>query len=275
MFMINAGICIEIIRKAVEGMIFYFTGTGNSKWIAGQIAEALEDQAVNLMTVDPKAYHFSEKDYLGIVFPVYAYAAPEPVTEFVQKLEPNGAFTFTVCNYSNVTGHAMQRLSEEGMHMNSGYGLLMPDNTTVIGSTYDTEETTLKKLSDAKERLDAIIQRIKAKEVGVFESIEGENPEENSEKMLTVFREKRSFTAPFHVTEDKCVSCGLCERICPAKAIELKDGRPVWVKEKCYVCAGCINRCPKEAIEYGGKSQGKYRYTFEKYNRKVRTALQK
>lgn len=251
-------------------MIFYFTGTGNSKWIAEQIASALKDQAVNLLDADPGAYHFTEKDYLGIVFPVYAYAAPELVTEFAQKLKPNGAFTFTVCNYSNVTGHAMQRFSREGMYVNSGYGLLMPDNTTVIGSSYDTEETTLEKLRDASERLDAIIERIKAKEIGTFESREGENPEENSEKMLDLFREKRSFTEPFHVAEDKCISCGLCERVCPAKAVKMQDGHPVWVKEKCYVCTACINRCPAEAIEYGSKSQGVYRYTFEKYNRKVK-----
>ena len=53
----------------------------------------------------------------------------------------------------------------------------------------------------------------------------------------------------FYAT-DRCTSCGMCERICPLKNIDIKEGKPVW-KDRCTHCMACICRCPAEAIEYG------------------------
>lgn len=65
--------------------------------------------------------------------------------------------------------------------------------------------------------------------------------------------------AAFYST-DECIGCGLCEKLCPLKNIQIrKDHRPVWGKE-CTHCMACIAKCPKKAIEYGKKSKGKNRY---------------
>ena len=31
------------------------------------------------------------------------------------------------------------------------------------------------------------------------------------------------------------------------EVIEMRDGKPVWVKGKCVMCLGCLHRCPKFA----------------------------
>ena len=31
------------------------------------------------------------------------------------------------------------------------------------------------------------------------------------------------------------------------EVIEMRDGKPVWVKDKCVMCLGCLHRCPKLA----------------------------
>lgn len=67
-------------------------------------------------------------------------------------------------------------------------------------------------------------------------------------------------TANLYV-ESNCTGCGLCERKCPVKAIEIKDGRPVWIKQQCTMCLGCLHRCPVFAIQYGRgrtKKHGQY-----------------
>jgi formate hydrogenlyase subunit 6/NADH:ubiquinone oxidoreductase subunit I len=56
-----------------------------------------------------------------------------------------------------------------------------------------------------------------------------------------------------HVLDpEKCISCGLCEKDCPAKAIELVEvsGKrmPMFYLDRCVFCYQCVEACPREAI---------------------------
>jgi len=52
---------------------------------------------------------------------------------------------------------------------------------------------------------------------------------------------------------EKCISCGLCERDCPSKAIELVEvsGKrlPKFYLDRCIFCYQCTESCPREAIK--------------------------
>ena len=67
-------------------------------------------------------------------------------------------------------------------------------------------------------------------------------------------------TAHFCV-EDGCVGCGLCAKKCLVQAIEMRNKKPVWVKDKCVMCLGCLHRCPKFAIQYGKNTKKHGQYT--------------
>ena len=59
-------------------MIFYFSGTGNSRWAAEVLADRFSDKAVFIpeaMKNDDK-YRLEDGEKLGFVFPVYAWACP-------------------------------------------------------------------------------------------------------------------------------------------------------------------------------------------------------
>jgi formate hydrogenlyase subunit 6/NADH:ubiquinone oxidoreductase subunit I len=49
-----------------------------------------------------------------------------------------------------------------------------------------------------------------------------------------------------------CVSCGLCSRDCPAKAIEMIEfegkKRPNFYLDRCIFCYQCAESCPRNAI---------------------------
>ena len=50
-----------------------------------------------------------------------------------------------------------------------------------------------------------------------------------------------------------CVSCGLCSRDCPAKAIEMVEvegkRRPSFKLDQCIFCYQCAESCPRNAIK--------------------------
>jgi ferredoxin len=246
-------------------MIFYFSATGNTKWIAETAAAEFGDKAVEIRAADPESYTFGPDDMLGICFPVYDYHTPLNVQDFARKLKPNGAYTYVICDYSNCTGHCLQDFDKNVLPIDAGFGLLMPDNTSSIGKHFDTEESGIEKLKTAPERLSKILSRIKSREKGVMDSYEGPDPDSTDFDVHGYF--EKCFTEPFHVKEDVCIGCGLCSENCPVGAIEMKDGHPVWVPKTCYYCSACINNCPVEAIEFDDVSQGVYRYTLEKYKK--------
>jgi len=57
----------------------------------------------------------------------------------------------------------------------------------------------------------------------------------------------------------KCISCGLCARDCPAKAIELVEvsGKrmPNFFLDRCIFCYLCAEACPRKAIKLQNRKQ--------------------
>ncbi|GFP76431.1 EFR1 family ferrodoxin [Clostridium fungisolvens] len=59
---------------------------------------------------------------------------------------------------------------------------------------------------------------------------------------------------------DNCISCGICQKVCPAKNITLENKTPVF-HNQCESCLACIQHCPRQAINYKDKTQNRRRYT--------------
>lgn len=48
--------------------------------------------------------------------------------------------------------------------------------------------------------------------------------------------------------DDACVECLGCVRLCPAKAIRVRDGRPELLAHKCVGCGLCVSECARGAM---------------------------
>ena len=74
-------------------MILYFSGTGNSKYVAKRIADALGDALVNLndriKSGDTSPVETGER--VIIVTPTYAWRIPRVVRDWLRKTELRGA----------------------------------------------------------------------------------------------------------------------------------------------------------------------------------------
>jgi len=59
------------------------------------------------------------------------------------------------------------------------------------------------------------------------------------------------------LNSSQCIGCGICNRNCPAKAIEMVEvnGKkyPQFDLGKCVFCYQCVDTCPKKAISSSQK----------------------
>ena len=64
--------------------------------------------------------------------------------------------------------------------------------------------------------------------------------------------ESRTYSSKLKVDTDKCIGCGLCEKLCPMKNIAIKDQKAV-SSDRCTMCYRCVNKCPGQALTLLGK----------------------
>lgn len=248
-------------------MIFYFSGTGNSLHAAKEVAEAQGERLVSIAEELAKAgnsfeYAIAENELLGFVYPIYAWAPPRLVLDFVRRMrtrgEPRYLFSISTCGSEegNSTELLRRTLARKGLGLNSAFSLQMP-NSYILGYDVDSPESEEGALRAAEERLKTINYLISQRKSGVYQVMKGKSAALKTALINPLFNRFGLRTGKFYATE-ACTRCGLCERICPLHTISLAE-RPVWGKA-CAQCLACINRCPARAIQYGKGTLKRGRY---------------
>lgn len=247
-------------------MIFYYSGTGNSKYAAKRIADALGDTLLS-MNERIKAGDFSPvetSERLVVVTPTYAWRIPRIVRDWLMKTELRGAkriwFVMTCGSEIGDAGSYNRALCQaKGVGCMGTAQLVMPENYIAMFNAPQADEARAI-VAKAEPDIDRVIASIRAEEAfaptrrGLYDRF-------MSGPVNPIFYSFCVKAGAFTVS-DACVGCGRCEKLCPTNTVTLHDGKPVWGKG-CTHCMACICYCPAAAIEYGKKSLGKPRYHFE------------
>jgi ferredoxin len=242
-------------------MIYYFTGNGNSRWVAQQIADATGDETENMSDYikgDSMPLHSADYDSIGIVFPIHSWYAPQPVVQFLSRLSVKaGAYKYVVCTYGDDCGQVARRLHHH-YKFDSMWAVRMP-NTYIPMFDLDSDTVARIKVKEAREEIEYISKDIVAKKKKVRNVFQGAFPFCKTYPVNWLFYKFVVTSKGFEVN-DSCTSCGTCRDVCPVGNIHLEDGRPVW-NDKCIHCMACVHACPQRAIDFkqGTKKRGRYR----------------
>lgn len=252
-------------------MIFYFTGTGNSLWVAEALGKALGEPLVSIAeelkkSKDELAYPVGKQEKVLFVYPIHSWGAAVPVGRFISRLKLEGysqqpVYSVSTCGDDCGCTDKMMRvaLHKRGVALAGSYSVEMPNNYILMaGFDVDSKEVETAKLQAAPARITAIVEAIRERSnVKLYHA--GSLPALKSYLVYPLFAKFAIKRNAFYAT-DACTSCGLCERVCPMDTIALAaDGKPRWA-DTCVQCVACIHRCPVHAIEYGTVTQKKGRY---------------
>ena len=247
-------------------MILYFSGTGNSNYVAKRIADALGDALVNLndriKASDTSSVETGER--VIIVTPTYAWRIPRVVRDWLRKTELRGAkqawFVMTCgSEIGNADKYNRELCAEKTISCMGTAQIVMPENYIAMFSAPQADKAR-QIVAKAEPSIDRAIAAIQSNQPFV--------PTRNNlyDRFMSgpvnpifykFFVKANAFTA-----SSACIGCGQCVKRCPMNNVTLKDGKPVWGRN-CTHCMACICYCPVSAIEYGKKSVGQPRYHFE------------
>lgn len=253
-------------------MIFYFSGTGNSLWVARELSKAFNEPLISIAEVtkagnNATVYFLQPTEQIFFVYPVHSWGPAVLVGEFMRHLELKaytGQPVYSICTCGDECGYTENRigkwLRQKGITLTGSYSLQMPNNYILLpGFDVDPKEVEEKKLQEVPSRLAAIVQAIR-ETTGQPLYHTGSLPFLKSRMIYPLFVRYALKRNSFYAT-DACVSCGLCAKGCPTGTITMEKGKlPKWEKDSCVQCLACIHYCPERAIEYGNISKKKGRY---------------
>lgn len=246
----------------MKNCIYFFTGTGNCLNLAQQIAARLPDCQLIAIRKGVSFQLPADCERVGFVYPVYYLGLPAMVADFLKHVEiprQNNTYYFAVATYGAIAGNSVpeiaQLLLEHGITLNYGAVLKMFSNcVTMYNMSKHVSEITEK----SEQQAQPVVQKIYEKQ---------QMPVAGFHKIVHYYHQMQIKTVPligqkFHANKE-CVSCGICQKVCPARNISLEHGKPVFGNQ-CEHCNACIQHCPKQAINYQNRTQKRRRYTHPK-----------
>ena len=127
----------------IKAVIFYFSGTGNTWWVAKKLIEKLTQRAVTCRLHSIESEYVSEEgfvekeindaDVVGFAYPIYGSDYPVNVKEFIMNLpivEEKKAFVFTTMLLFSGDGAlvAARKLKKKGFDVRQAVNIRMPNN---------------------------------------------------------------------------------------------------------------------------------------------------
>lgn len=244
-------------------MILFFSGTGNSRYVAQAIGTITGDKVVSineLIKNGSESILRSEYPYV-FVCPTYAWRIPRVVESFIKETHFTGsdrAYFILTCgdDIGNAAHFVKIICNDKGLVFCGLAAVVMPENYIAMFNVPNKTQAEAI-IQEANTHIRDIANHIESGQVWLREKVTPLGWLKScivTPAFYFAFVSARGF-----YSTNSCINCGKCAELCPLNNIKLLDGKPQWGKN-CTHCMACICGCPSEAIEYKNTSKGKPRY---------------
>ena len=245
--------------------IVYFSGTGNTEFVARQFKQQFEKRAVECTLIDTSRKKSISDNYDVFVFgsPIHYEMFPRIFVDWIRKNIFIGnnrkCIIFSTQASDSAVGieELARILGEKGFLVEIKVSINMPNNYYLSGYKKFTDEEAACMKVGAREKV----------EVFVNSFLEGKKELSNVSKRrvtlgkisYSLFTKKTGAWAKrnLDVDYDRCVRCGKCAKNCPVRNISI--GEKISFDMKCMSCMKCVHKCPVNAFTYRGKHFEQYK----------------
>lgn len=244
---------IEEGKKTEVVKLVYFTGTGNTSFMADEIEKCIVQKDKRVIKLQIKAGEMGsdeKEDFLFVVFPVYGFNAPLPLIRWVDSLPMvYGTPAVVIANSGggDVTPNMASNEKIIKKLEQKGYRVIY-DKILVMPANYVSEtplEIAVQLIRILPKNIDKIIN-------DVFSGVTRRSKPNHTNRICSKIGLKEQMDAGKFAkkikVESSCTGCGLCSRRCPMGNIEIRDAKPVF-HDVCALCLNCIYGCPKKALK--------------------------
>jgi len=247
-------------------MLYYFSGTGNSKLVCSMVAELLDEKSC------PITAPLHTCDYsIGIVFPVYAWGMPRIVKNFVEQtlselITTDKHYVYAIMTCGDDIGYTdsliKNALSRSNITLSAAFSVQMPNTYVALpGFDIDSPELAQSKI-DKMQKLVTRIAATISKHSKVTWVTRGSWAWVKSYVIRPLFMKLLINDEKFRA-EERCIHCRKCAAACPVNNIRMVSKQPnntfplpSW-QHHCEGCFACYHVCPCNAIQYGRFTKGK------------------
>lgn len=253
----------------MKAIIIYFTGTGNTRFLADKINDKLEENSycTTTFSIDSESKPISLNKYDLIIFsyPIYAFNTPIIFDKYIKKLKLPANKKYIIAKQSgeplslnNSSSYSLiKKIQKAKGNFLGEYHFLLPYN---IHFRY--VDNFVKELLNYDEKLlDILIYELN-------HNIKREFKKNYLYALNSFIFKIQRLGGPvnsyfYKVDYNKCIHCNKCMNNCPTKSIELKNNKYKF-KPTCIMCMRCSFSCPKDAINIGmlqnRKVNGEYNF---------------
>lgn len=253
--------------------IYYFSGTGNSLYIARELQNRIPGlrlipiaALLNKRLNERNKNIESTSETIGFVFPCHGLTIPISVKKFLKSLDlTSSKYLFAIATRGGSIFRGFSTidkiLNKQGKKLDASFIINMALNDPKLKSfTIPTSE-----------ELDAIEKKVQEKLNLIHDTIINHETYHDNTSGVTFSRFNSlnyilERLVPFTVhhvapkvkkyfyADSKCTGCGTCEKVCLSQKIIMVNDKPLWQRNvDCYLCYTCLNYCPTQSIQIYSK----------------------